>query len=404
MGFDVKGIRKDFPILNRKVNGKRLIYLDNAATTQKPRQVIEAMDKYYRENNANVHRAIHQLSEEATQLYEKAHKDAARFINASGMEEIIFTKNATEGLNLCAYSLTSSLKKGDEIVLTQMEHHSNLVPWQQLAKQRGLSIRYIPITKKGELNDEAFQKTITKKTRIVAVAHVSNTLGTINDVRAISKIAHENGALFVVDGAQGVPHLKVDVRKLDADFLAFSGHKMLGPTGIGVLYGKKELLEKMPPFLMGGGMIREVTWKDSSWNDLPWKFEAGTPNVAEAVGLSAAISYLESIGMDDVEKRERELVKYALKRLASIKGLESYGPVKRAGVFSFNINGVHAHDVSAILDSEGIAIRGGHHCTMPLMGLLGVAGTSRASISVYSTEEEINALAWGIEKVKKVFF
>jgi cysteine desulfurase / selenocysteine lyase len=403
MTFDAGKIRKDFPIFSKKVNGKRLVYLDNAATTQKPLQVIKAMDSYYREHNANVHRAIHQLSEEATALYEKAHKGAARFINASGMEEIIFTKNATEGLNLAAYSLTAGLKKDDEIVISQMEHHSNLVPWQQMALQRGLSLRYIPVAKTGELSIENIQKTITKKTKIVAVAHVSNTLGTINDVQKISKIAHENGALCVVDGAQGVPHLPVDVRKLGVDLLSFSGHKMLGPTGIGVLYGKKDVLEKMPPFLMGGGMIREVGWEKTSWNDLPWKFEAGTPNVAEAVGLSAAIDYLEGIGMKNVEKREQELVNFTLKKLSSIKDVDSYGPKKRAAVFSFNVKGVHAHDVSAILDSEGVAIRGGHHCTMPLMGILGVAGTSRASLSVYNTEEEIDALCAGIEKVKKVF-
>src|SRR3989338_6751760 len=296
MTFPVEKIRKDFPILNRKVNGKRLVYLDNAATTQKPVQVIKAMDEYYREHNANVHRAIHQLGEEATKLYEKAHEDAARFINAACMEEIIFTKNATEALNLAAHSLTAQLKKGDEIVLTQMEHHSNLVPWQQLAKQRGLSLRYIPINKNGELDNNSIGKTITKKTKIVACTHVSNTLGTINDVKRMAKIAHENGALCVVDGAQSVPHLAMDVRQLGVDFLAFSAHKMLGPMGIGALYGRRELLEGMQPFLMGGGMIRKVSWAETAWNVLPWKFEAGTPPVAEAVGLSAAIRYLEKIG------------------------------------------------------------------------------------------------------------
>ena len=401
--LNVERIKKDFPILRKKVRGKRLVYLDNAATTQKPLQVVEAMNSYYREHNANVHRAIHQLSEEATQLYEKAHEDAAHFIGAAGMEEIVFTKNTTESLNLVAYSLVPTLKKGDEIVLTQMEHHSNLVPWQQLAKRHGIALKYIEIDDQGELNEQSIKKNITKKTKIVAVAHVSNTLGTINDIKKISKIAHEHGALCAVDGAQSVPHMEVDVRKLDADFLAFSGHKMLGPTGIGVLYGKKELLDGMQPFLFGGGMIKEVGWKDTTFADAPWKFEAGTPNIAEAAGLSAAIAYLGKIGMGNVEKREQKLASYALHQLSAIKDITLYGPKKRAGVFSFNIDGVHAHDVSAILDSEGIAIRGGHHCAMPLMSLLGVPGTGRASLSVYNDEDDIDALAGGIEKVKKVF-
>ncbi len=401
--FNVERIKKDFPILKKKVRGKKLVYLDNAATTQKPFQVIEAMNSYYREHNANVHRAIHQLSEEATQLYEKAHEDAANFVGAAGMEEIVFTKNTTESLNLVAYSLVPTLKRGDEIVLTQMEHHSNFVPWQQLAKRHGITLKFIEINNNGKLSDKSIEKNITKKTKIVAVAHVSNSLGTINDVRKIAKIAHENNALCVVDGAQSVPHMKVDVKKLDVDFLAFSGHKMLGPTGIGVLYGKKELLEEMGPFLFGGGMIKEVGWKDTTFIDAPWKFEAGTPNIAEAAGLSAAIRYLEKIGMENIEKQEKKLVDYTLKKLSGMKGVVGYGPKKKAGVFSFNVDGVHAHDVSAILDSEGVAIRGGHHCTMPLMSLLGVSGTSRASISVYNDEKDIDALCGGIEKVKKVF-
>ncbi len=404
MTFNVEKVRKDFPILGRKINGKKLVYLDNAATTQKPFQVIEAMDAYYREHNANVHRAIHKLSEEATQLYEEAHAKTSTFINAKGMEEIVFTKNATESLNLAAYSLMNGLEKGDEIVLTQMEHHSNLVPWQQLAKRRGVAIRWIPVSTKGFLLDEkAASKLISKKTKIVALAHVSNTLGTINDVQKISKIAHENGALCVVDAAQSVPHFKVDVQKIGCDLLAFSGHKMLGPTGIGVLYGKKELLERMPPFLMGGGMIREVAFSGSTWNSLPWKFEAGTPNTAEAVGLGAAIDYLNSLGMKNIEEYENKLIVYAKKQFSSVKGVTTYFPANQAGVFSFNVDGVHAHDVSSILDSEGIAVRGGHHCTMPLMSVLHVSGTARASIYAYNTKEDVDALMSGIERVKKVF-
>ncbi len=401
--INVPKVRKDFPIFQRKVRGKKLTYLDNAATTQKPMQVIESMNEYYRKHNANVHRAIHQLSEEATQLYEKAHEDCARFIGAAGMEEMVFTKNTTESLNLVAYSLVPTLKKGDEIVLTQMEHHSNLVPWQQLAKRHHIKVKFIDIDRNGELDHRSIAQNITKKTKIVSVAHVSNTLGTINDVKRIAKIAHEHGAVCVVDGAQSVPHMKVDAQKLDVDFLAFSGHKMLGPTGIGVLYGKQELLEKMQPFLFGGGMIREVGFKETTFIDAPWKFEAGTPNIAEAVGLSAAIAYLEKIGMENVEKQEKKLVGYALKTLGAAGDVAVYGPQKRAGVFSFNVGSVHAHDVSAILDSLGVAIRGGHHCTMPLMSVLGIVGTSRASISVYNDERDIDALILGIEKVKQVF-
>ncbi|MBS3111241.1 cysteine desulfurase [Candidatus Woesearchaeota archaeon] len=405
MAFDVRKIREDFPILEKPIReGKRLVYLDTAATAQKPRQVIGAMDEFYRRHNANVHRAIHQLSEEATEIYEEAHRAVAGFINAGSMEEVIFTKNATESLNLLAYTLVPRLKKGDEIVLTQMEHHSNLVPWQQLAKRQGTPIKFITLTSDHQLNKESVEKTITDKTKVVAVAHVSNTLGTINDVQEIAKMAHERHAWCVVDGAQSVPHLPIDAQKLGCDFLAFSGHKMYGPSGIGVLYGRKELLEEMPPFLFGGGMIRSVDWEGSAWNGLPWKFEAGTPPMAEAAGLLAAVTYLKGIGMGAIGKHEKELASYALKTLSSLKNVTLYGPRKnRAGVFSFNVKGVHAHDVAAILDAEGIAVRGGHHCTMPLMSVLGVPGTARASLGIYSTTEDIDALAAGIGKVQKVF-
>ncbi len=402
--MDIEKIRKDFPILNRKVHGKPLIYLDNAATSQKPKQVIDAISDYYNSYNANIHRGIHKLSEEATLAYEKAHEKTAEFIGAGGMEEIVFTKNTTESLNLLAYSLTLGLKKGDEIVLTQMEHHSNIVPWQQLAKQRGLAVKYININEEGQLDAKSISESITKKTKIVSATHASNVMGTINPIKEIAKIAHENNALMIVDGAQSVPHMKVNVKDLNCDFLAFSGHKMLGPTGIGVLYGKKELLEKMPPFLYGGDMIREVKFDDATFNDLPWKFEAGTPNIAAGIGLGAAVDYLNKVGMDAIRRHDKELTEYAMEILNEIDGISIYGPKdERGAVVSFNINSVHSHDVSEILDSEGIAIRAGHHCCMPLMKLLNVQGTARASFYLYNTKEEINKLAEGIKKVKKIF-
>ena len=402
--FDVESIRKDFPILQRKVHNKPLVYLDNAATSQKPKQVIDAIVNYYNSYNANIHRGIHKLSEEATLEYEKAHEKVAEFIGADGMEEIIFTKNTTESLNLLAYSLTLSLKKGDEIVLTEMEHHSNIVPWQQLAKQRGLAVKYIKINEEGELDAKSISESITQKTKIVSATHASNVLGTINPIQEISKIARENNALMVVDGAQSVPHMKVDVKSIGCDFLAFSGHKMLGPTGIGVLYGRKELLEKMNPFLYGGDMIREVKFDGTTFNHLPWKFEAGTPNIAAGIGLGAAVDYLNKIGMGKIRMQDKELTEYAMKKLNEIGGVIIYGPKEERGaVVSFNIDNVHPHDVSEILDSEGIAIRAGHHCCMPLMKLLDVQGTARTSFYLYNTKEEIDKLIEGIKKVKEVF-
>ena len=401
--FDSETIRKDFPILRRKVHGKQLIYFDNAATSQKPKQVIDAMDFYYRNYNANIHRSIHQLGEEATAKYEEAHEKVAGFIHADSYENIVFTKNTTESLNLLAYSLTDGLKKGDEIVISQMEHHSNFVPWQQLAKQRNLKLKFIEIDGEGNLDEESIKNNITKNTKIVSLTHVSNVLGTINDVEEIAKISHENGALFVVDGAQSVPHLPVDVKKIDADFYCFSGHKMLGPTGIGVLYGKKELLERMQPFLYGGEMIREVTFDDTKFNDLPWKFEAGTMNIGEGIGLGAAIDYLKNVGMKQIQNKDIKLVQYAMDKIKGIKGTTTYGPKERGAVVSFNIAGVHAHDVSQILDSDGIAIRAGHHCCMPLMSILKVPATARASFYLYNTEEEIDKFIGALGKVKKIF-
>ena len=401
--LNTEQIRKDFPILSRKIHGKPLVYLDNAATSQKPKQVIEAIDDYYKNHNANIHRSIHTLGEEATEKYEEAHDKVAEFINADSYQNIIFTKNTTESLNLLAYSLTSKLKKGDEIVISQMEHHSNFVPWQQLAKQRDLKLKFIKITDEGLLDADSINKSITKKTKIVSLTHVSNVLGTINPIKDIAKIAHENNALMISDGAQSAPHMPIDVKNLDVDFYAFSGHKMLGPTGIGVLYGKRELLEEMQPFLYGGEMIREVRFDDTKFNDLPWKFEAGTMNIAEGIGLSAAIDYLNNIGMEQIQKRDKELADYALKRLKEINDLTIYGPEERGAVASFNLKNIHAHDVSQILDSEGIAIRAGHHCCMPLMSVLKVPATARASFYLYNTKEEIDKMISALHKVKKVF-
>ena len=401
--LNVEKIRKDFPILTRKIHGKQLVYFDNAATSQKPNQVIDAINNYYKNSNANIHRSIHQIGEEATKLYEDAHEKVADFINADSYQNIVFTKNTTESLNLLAYSLTAKLKKGDEIVISQMEHHSNFVPWQQLAKQRGLKLKFIKIDEEGKLDKNSVHENISKKTKIVSLTHVSNVLGTINPIKEVAKIAHENGAIFVADGAQSVPHMLIDVKGLDADFYAFSGHKMIGPTGIGVLYGKKELLEEMQPFLYGGEMINEVGFDDTTFNQLPWKFEAGTMNIAEAAGLSAAIDYLKKIGMENIRSYDKELVDYAMKQLKEIKWIKTYGPKERGAVISFNVDGVHAHDVSQILDSEGIAIRAGHHCCMPLMSVLNVAATARASFYLYNTKQEVDKFISALDKVKKIF-
>ncbi|MBI2564789.1 cysteine desulfurase [Candidatus Woesearchaeota archaeon] len=405
LSLNLEKIRKDFVILNQKVHGHRLVYLDNASTSQKPIQVIEAINNYYQEYNANVHRGIYELSEKSTHQYELAHRKVAVFIGAS-FEEIIFTRGTTESINLLAYSLGQNLKPGDEIVLTQMEHHSNIVPWQEIAKRQSAQIKYIPITSEGELDLDAAKKIITDKTKIVSVAHVSNVLGTINPVKEIGQIAHNHNALFIVDGAQSVPNMAINVKEINCDFLAFSGHKMIGPTGIGVLYGKKDLLEKMSPFLYGGDMIREVSFQNSSWNCLPWKFEAGTPNIVGGIGLGIAIDYLKQIGMKEIEDYEKEITAYALKRLQTIEDLVIYGPKdpeKRIATISFNVKGIHAHDLATILDREGIAVRGGHHCAMPLMNLLGITASARASFYFYNTFEDVDALIEGIKKAKKVF-
>jgi cysteine desulfurase / selenocysteine lyase len=400
--LNIEKIKNDFPILK----DKSLIYLDNSSTSLTPRSVINAMTEYYEAYNSNVHRGIYSISQKATEEYEKAHKKVANFIGAD-FEEIIFTKGATESLNLLAYTLTKSLNPGDEILLTEMEHHSNLVPWQQLAKEKNLVLKFIPVNKQGRLDLSSLNELINEKTKIVSLTHMSNVLGTINDVKAIAKIAHAKSALLVVDAAQSIPHFEVNVKELDCDFLAFSGHKMLGPTGIGVLYGKKELLENLDPFQFGGNMISEVSLTDSSWNDLPWKFEAGTPNIAEGIGLGKAIDFLLDIGMKNIKEHVDQLVQYTLESLGKVKNLEIYGPINtenRGGVISFNLNGIHPHDVASVLNNTGIAIRGGHLCAMPLIkNNLNVASVCRISLYFYNTQEDIDLLVSKLEKVKEVF-
>jgi cysteine desulfurase/selenocysteine lyase len=404
--INVDQIREDFPILKRKFYGKQLIYFDNAATSQKPKQVIEAIKRYYEEQNANIHRGIYALSEEATQLYENSKRKVAKFINAQRWEEIIYTRNTTESINLIAYTWgRKNLKKGDNIVLTVMEHHSNLVPWQLLSQEKKIKLRFIDIDDEGLLRLDQAEKLIDENTKLVSVTHVSNVLGTINPVKEIGKIAHEKGALFLVDGAQSTPHMPVDVRNIDADFFAFSGHKMLGPMGIGVLYGKREILEKMSPFLGGGDMIKQCSLAGCSWNDLPWKFEAGTSNVEGAIGLSAAIDYLNSLGMESIREHEEQLTKYALEQMSDIKDIKIYGPKDtklRGGVISFNLGNIHPHDLASFLDAEGIAIRAGHHCAEPLMIRLGVTATARASFYIYNKKDEIDVFIKVLNKIREV--
>ncbi|NMA71505.1 MAG: cysteine desulfurase [Firmicutes bacterium] len=402
--MDARAVRRHFPILNQEVNGRPLVYLDSAATSQKPLAVIEAVDRYYREQNANVHRGLHTLSERATQALEEARAKVARFINAREPAEIIFVRNATEAINLVAYSYGARLREGDEILLTPMEHHSNLIPWQLAARRSGARLRYIPMNPDGTLDVTDLDRLITPKTRLVALTHVSNVLGTINPVAEIVQAAHREGVPVLVDGAQGVPHMPVDVQALDCDFLAVSGHKMLAPMGIGFLYGKRELLEGMEPFLAGGEMIAEVDLERATWAELPHKFEAGTPDVAGAVGLAAAIDFLNDLGMEAVFQHEQELVRYALNVLREVDGVTIYGPEPpRGGVIAFNVEGIHPHDLSTVLDQEGIAIRVGHHCAQPLTEALGVPATARASFYVYTLPEEIDALARGIERAKEFF-
>ncbi len=403
---DFATIRKDFPIFERQVHGKPLIYLDSTATTQKPLAVIRALDHYYRTYNANIHRGVYKIAEEATQAYEESRAKVARFLNARSPKEIVFTRGTTESVNLVANAWgRQNLGPGDVIVLTEMEHHSNLVPWQMIARERGATIRYIPFDKQGRLDLSGLDRLLEGHVRLVAATHVSNALGTINPVAEIARRAHAVGALMLVDGAQSAPHMLVDVRVLDCDFFALSGHKMLAPTGIGALYAKRELLESMPPFLGGGEMIREVRLDASTWNDVPFKFEAGTMNIADAIGFGAAIDYLNAIGMDAVHAHGAELTAEAMRALSAIPGVTIYGPpaADRGAIVTFTVDDIHAHDVAAVLDHEGIAVRAGHHCAMPVHTKLGVTATVRASFHVYNLASDIERLAEGVRKAKQVF-
>lgn len=405
--MNVLDIRRQFPILNQEVNGKPLVYLDSSATSQKPIQVIETMEKYYKEINSNVHRGVHTLGTRATDAYEGAREKVRKFINAKSTQEVIFTRGTTTALNTVAASYAAeNLSAGDEIVITYMEHHSNIIPWQQVARRTGATLKYIPLQEDGTISLDDVRATITANTRVVSVMQVSNVLGVINPVKEIAQIAHENGAIMVVDGAQSAPHMKIDVQDLDCDFLAFSGHKMCAPTGIGVLYGKKHLLEKMEPIEFGGEMIDFVHLQESTWKELPWKFEAGTPIIAGAIGLGAAIDFLNEIGLDNIAEHEHKLAEYALDKMSSVPGMTIYGPLdasKRAGLVTFNISDVHPHDVATVLDAEGIAVRAGHHCAQPLMKWLKASATARASFYLYNTEDDIDKLVEGLVKTKEYF-
>ncbi|MEH7382867.1 cysteine desulfurase [Bacillus sp. JJ1533] len=402
--MNIQDIRSMFPILDQEVNGKPLVYLDSAATSQKPVTVIETLDRYYREYNSNVHRGVHTLGTKATDAYENAREKVRKYINASSIQEVIFTRGTTTAINTIAESYgREHLNEGDEIVITYMEHHANIIPWQQIAKRTGAKLKYIPLQEDGSIDVKDVEATVTNQTKIVSVVMVSNVLGAINPIKEITEIAHRNGAIMVVDGAQAAPHMKIDVKDLDCDFLAFSGHKMCGPTGIGVLYGKKALLEKMEPVETGGEMIDFVDLYESTWKELPWKFEAGTPIIAGAIGLGAAIDFLEDIGLDQILEHEHNLANYAMERLSEVEGLTIYGPKHRAGLVTFNIDDVHPHDVATVLDADGVAVRAGHHCAQPLMKWLKVSATARASFYLYNTEEEIDKLVEGLIKTKEYF-
>ncbi|HKV91518.1 MAG TPA: cysteine desulfurase [Candidatus Angelobacter sp.] len=403
-GFDVQKVRKDFPVLQQKVHGKPLVYLDNAATTQKPVAVIDALEHYYRQDNSNIHRGVHTLSERATEAYEKARLAAQKFLNAADSKEIIFVRGTTEGINLVAQTYgRKHVGAGDEVLITAMEHHSNIVPWQLLCEEKGAKLRVAPINDRGELLLEDFEKLLGPKTKIVAVGHLSNALGTINPVREIVRMAHARNIPVLVDGAQAAPRMPVDVRALNCDFYAISGHKMYGPTGIGVLYGKAALLEAMPPWQGGGDMIASVTFDKTIYNRLPYKFEAGTPNIADTIGLGAAIEYLNNLGPEQVEAHEAELLAYATRKVESIPGVQIIGTAReKAGVLSFVMEDIHPHDIGTILDREGIAVRTGHHCAQPVMQRFNIPATVRASFGLYNTREEVDALAAGICKVREV--
>lgn len=400
-------IKSYFPILNQEINGHPLVYLDSAATSQKPVQVIEALKSYYEFDNSNVHRGVHTLGNRATEKYEGAREKVRNFINASSTEEIVFLRGTTTAINLVAQSYgRANVEEGDEIVITYMEHHSNIIPWQQLAKERGAILKYVELEEDGTISLEQVRAAVTERTKIVSMVYVSNVLGTMNPVKEVAEIAHENGAVMIVDGAQAAPHLKIDVQQLDCDFFAFSGHKMCGPTGIGVLYGKKALLNEMEPVEFGGEMIDFVGLYDSTWKELPWKFEGGTPIIAGAVALGAAIDFLNEIGLNEIEKHEHQMAAYAMDKMSGIEGLTIYGPkdpAKRAGIVTFNLNDVHPHDVATVLDMSGIAVRAGHHCAQPLMKWLEVSATARASFYLYNNESDVDRLVEGLRSAKEYF-
>ena len=403
--IDVEKIRKDFPILDQIVNDEPLVYLDNAATTQKPKAVLEAVNRYYQEDNANVHRGVHTLAERATASYEAARETVRRFINASSTKEVLFTRGTTTGLNWIGRFAEEILEEGDEVLISIMEHHSNILPWQEACRKAGAKLVYVYLKDDG-LDLEDFRRKLTDRTKFVSIAHASNVLGVINPVQEIAQLAHEKGAIVVVDGAQSVPHMKIDVQKLDADFFVFSGHKMAGPTGIGVLYGKEQYLNKMSPVEFGGEMIDFVYEQSATWKELPWKFEAGTPNMAGAIGLAAAIDYLEAIGMDEIERHEQDLIAYVFPKLQAIEGLKIYGSqdlAKRSGVISFNLGDLHPHDLATALDYEGVAVRAGHHCAQPLIQYLEVPATARASFYLYNTKEDCDKLVEALIKTKEFF-
>ena len=403
--LDVEVLRKDFSILDQIVNDEPLVYLDNAATTQKPTQVLEAIAAYYAKDNANVHRGVHTLAERATAAYEAARERVRSFIHAASTKEVLFTRGTTTGLNWVARYAESVLQPGDEVLISVMEHHSNIIPWQEACKKTGARLIYAYL-KDGMLDLADFRSKLTEKTRFVALAHVSNVLGVVNPIKEIAELVHQANALLVVDGAQSVPHMKIDVQDLDVDFFAFSGHKMLGPTGIGVLYGKKELLEQMSPVEFGGEMIDFVYEQEATWKELPWKFEAGTPNIAGAIGLAVAIDYLDKIGMETVHQYEQELIAYVFPKLQAVEGLTIYGSedlAQRSGVISFNLAGLHPHDVATALDYEGVAVRAGHHCAQPLLSYLGVAATVRASFYLYNTKADCDKLVEALQKTKEFF-
>ena len=405
--LDVPSVRRDFPTLQREVNGRPLVYLDNAATAQRPVQVIEEITRFYRDHNANIHRGVHTLSVEATELYEGVREQVRALIGAAATEEIIFTRGTTESINLVAHSWGRAfLQPGDEVLITEIEHHSNIVPWQMLRDERGIVLKHIPMLDDGTLDMAAARTLIGPRTRLLAVTHASNALGTIVPVRELADLVHAQGGRVLVDGAQSVPHMPVDVEALGADFLAFSAHKMLGPTGVGVLWGRRELLEEMPPFLSGGDMILTVTLEQSTWNDLPHKFEAGTPNIAGVIGFGAAIEYLNRYGLETIRAHERELLSYALGRLGDVPGVTLYGPADpeiRGGVLSFGLEDVHPHDIGQVLDGHGVAIRAGHHCAQPVMQHYGIAATARASFYLYNTQEEVDALVAAVGEAARFF-